>query len=221
MTHERSALGALARTLRHILFPAVCPVCGALGEDVCPGCLASLVRSFASVCMECGRPAPCTEHADAPQCRGVSSFRGENRDLVHAMKYRGARHIARRIGREIGRVLPSCGAECLIPVPLHIGSERDHNQAALIARGIADIWGARVVDALAWRVRSPSQAKKSHRMDRVLPERAIISQMDLSSVGRICVVDDIYTTGATFRAAASAIREAGGDICCGAVWSVS
>lgn len=216
-----SALRAAARSFAHIVWPSVCPVCGALGGNVCPECLKSLVKSFDAVCLECGRTSPCTKHKDAPICRGVSFYSDANRRLVHAMKYGGARSIARMIGAEIGRALPSDGAECIVPIPLHVGSAREFNQSALIARGIADVWGAEFLDALRWRTKSPRQAQKASRGDRALPERAIISKMDLSGVGAICLVDDIYTTGATFRAAASAVREAGGTIRCGAVWSVS
>ena len=140
------------------------------------------------------------------------------------MKYEGGRDIARIMGEILASLVRERGfltAEVLVPIPLHLGSERDFNQALAMAKGAARIWGIPVADVLFWSGNLPRQAMTPARADRILPRGAIAMRRGLPPETKVLLVDDVYTTGSTMNAAKKAL-EAGGLIVTGAmVWSRS
>jgi predicted amidophosphoribosyltransferase len=137
------------------------------------------------------------------------------------MKYRGSRRVAVMMGERIARTLAVPDADCLVPVPLHKDSSRDYNQARLIAAGAGRVWGIPVISALAWSRNVPGQARKRGADERFLPDGVIIVSKDVTPYRRICLIDDVHTTGNTLRAAASALERAGRSVTAAMVWSVS
>lgn len=204
-----------------VIWPVRCPVCGAIGEMICPTCVGALVLGSVVVCMECGESMPCGKHLDCQTIRGVARYDPASREVIHAMKYRGARAIASILGERIARELSRPIADVLVPIPLHRSSDRGYNQAELIARAAGRVWGMPVVDALVWRTDVGSQARKSGKGSRILPKDAIMCRKDIGSLGRVCIVDDVATTGSTIRAARDALEECGVHTVGAVVWSVS
>jgi len=103
----------------------------------------------------------------------------------------------------------------LIPVPLHWTRlfSRRFNQAALLAQALGRVTGKAVaVDALVRHKKTPSQghlgvkarARNVQGAFRVPPRRR-----PQVRGRRVVLVDDVYTTGATVRAAAKALLRAG------------
>lgn len=211
----------MARSLPHVLWPVCCPVCGRLGEAVCPLCLDKLAGAPIAVCLECGAGEPCPIHPDGPYCRAVSRYDAFNRRVVHAMKYRCARRVAVMMGERIARSVAAPGADCLVPVPLHKDSARDYNQARLIAIGAGKVWGIPVFPALSWSRNVSGQARKRGAEERFLPDDVMIVSKDVTPYRRICLTDDVHTTGNTLRAAASALERTGREVTAAVVWSIS
>ncbi|MDL2263416.1 double zinc ribbon domain-containing protein [Synergistaceae bacterium OttesenSCG-928-I11] len=210
-----------ARSLLHVLWPASCPVCGKLGESICASCLDGLAQMPISVCLECGTGEPCALHPNGPYCRAVSRYDAVNRHVVHAMKYRNARRVATMMGQRIARSIAPPDADCLVPVPLHKGSERDYNQACLIAQGAGEVWGIPVRQVLAWHGNVSRQARAGGAEERFLPKDAIIVSGNLSGCRRACLVDDVRTTGNTLCAARVALEREGCGVAGAVVWSMS
>jgi predicted amidophosphoribosyltransferase len=154
-------------------------------------------------------------------CVAFSLYRGVNRDVIHAMKYSNGRRIALMMGRLMAGSIPRPDADFLVPVPLHGGSEREYNQAGLIARGASEVWGMPVRDVLMWRAGSTSQARKKKALLRNLPDDAIIARRSVSSGARVFLVDDVLTTGGTMRAARGAMERSGLSVAGSMVWSKS
>jgi predicted amidophosphoribosyltransferase len=124
------------------------------------------------------------------------------------------------MGERIARSVAASGADCIVPVPLHKNSRRNYNQARLIAEGAGGVWGIPVISVLAWSRDVSRQATKMTE-ERLLPDDAIIAAKNAVPYRKVCLTDDVYTTGSTLRAAASALERAGRTVAAVVVWSVS
>ena len=99
----------------------------------------------------------------------------------------------------------------VLPVPLHERRlrERGFNQASMLAKTAADSLGAAFRDTWLERiVRTKPQTGASDRAGNVAS--AFQARLPASAKGRpILLVDDVWTTGATMRECAKALRAAG------------
>jgi ComF family protein len=214
-----------------VVFPSECPACRAPVEHptrgpLCEACWTALPRHGDRLC-RCGVPLPPVLEGDCGRCRrGLSPFAlgaslgpysGSLRTLVHELKFRGRRRVARRLAEVLlasssaRRVLTS-GA-VVVPVPLHPRRrhERGYNQCELLAEALAE--GAQVAccaGALARRRDTAPQSGLSAAARRANVAGAFVVRRAARIAGRVVVlVDDVMTTGATARACADALRRAG------------
>jgi len=229
------ALAALCRWIVDpvltVVFPAACPVCRVAVArptrgPLCEACWAALPRHRGALC-GCGFPLASRTAERCGRCRrgrnpistGVSlgPFEGSLRTLIHELKYRGRRRVAARLA-ELIVGLPEAaavlhGPAVLVSVPLHPRRrrERGFNQAELLARAIGRRTGLTTpASPLARRRETPPQTGLSAARRRANVAGAFVVENRAAVRGRVVViVDDVYTTGATLRACARALRAAG------------
>lgn len=202
-----------------IIWPRFCPACGRIGVSHCPGCLEKTLTRLQPFCLECGGRygAPCCE--DSVPCVAASPHTGLARAFLINFKYRNARSVGLDMGRLMARAGGCRDADMALPVPLHRSSEREFNQSHILARGFSLETGvADGGDILRWRRGTARQVGKSGRERHSMPRGAVEATTDLSGK-RIILIDDVYTTGATLRAARAAVEDAGGQVSAAFVWS--
>ena len=85
-------------------------------------------------------------------------------------------------------------------------AKRGHHPAASLARELAKLWEL-PVDALLARPRPSARQRGATLAERRRNVRGAFTAR--ASPRRVCLVDDVYTSGATASAAASALRHAG------------
>ena len=139
-------------------------------------------------------------------------------DLIHDFKFRGRVERADLLARLAHRALPeSLKFNRVIPIPLSPQrlSERGYNQAWELARRIAR-WlprsGGAWHDVLMRRQSLTPQAGLSREERWRSLQGAMVVNPDHGAAIRgahVLLVDDVMTTGATFQAAALALRAAG------------
>ncbi len=225
-------MGGVGTIVADVLFPRDCAACDApllVGHEraLCDACWASLRMPTHALCPRCGIPTPpvartcsgCATHPpvfDAAYALGL--YMADDTRLnplaaaVRALKYRGARPLARCLGTELGRRHPGPAGAVVVPVPLHRSRlrERGYNQAALLARALARTSGLSVAVRALARVRpTPPQAGLDAHTRRTNLRGAFAVRQPAAVLDReVMLVDDVLTTGATADACAAALRAA-------------
>lgn len=174
----------------------------------CPGCSA-VVEADARFCVRCWRALTFLEANQEAPVHAAVAYGAVARRLALQLKYGGRSGHAVTAAKAMARVVPA-GLDLLVPVPLHRQRiwTRGYNQAWLIARALGRETGLPVAHALERRRPTPvlRGMGPEARARAVAGAFATIGDVAGRAVG---LVDDVFTTGATARACAEALREAG------------
>jgi predicted amidophosphoribosyltransferase len=201
-----------------LLLPQRCLVCGHPGAQVCVVCLACLPRIEPPLCERCGAPtawpvARCSECAGRrlafATARAAVAYDDRVRAIVAGWKERGLRGIAAHAADLVAEAVPRPPAWLLTFVPPDDERtlRRGHHPPERLARELAAGWQLPMARVLERRRSSRRQQGLS------LAERRRNVRGVFRATGRVpsavCLVDDVYTSGSTVAAAASALRAAG------------
>jgi ComF family protein len=200
-----------------LLLPQRCLVCTVPGELVCRPCRDALPRLVPPRCERCGAPtewpvARCRECSGRrlayASARAAVLYDPAVRALVAGWKERGLRGLARFAAEVVAETLDRPRADVLVAIPpdRDRGLRRGHHPVGRLAAELARCWDL-PVEPLLGRCRSvPRQRGLSLRERRRNVGGAFVAAR---SPRRVALVDDVYTTGSTVSAAASALRQAG------------
>ncbi len=201
-----------------------CALCGAdCSGLICPGCDGDLPR-LTSTCARCGMPSQisvciaCLVKPPPWDCLVVPySFAYPIDKIIHEFKYRGSVFWGSFLAGEIvrrGQLLDIPLPEILVPVPAHPRrlAERGFNQAVELARGIGRALAIPVHTGTVARIGShPPQVGLSAGQRRMNVRGAFeVMGRDLAR-GKVAIVDDILTTGATATELTRVLRRSGAD----------
>jgi predicted amidophosphoribosyltransferase len=204
--------------LLDLILPVRCVVCGAGGEQLCPACRGALPRLAAPLCARCGAPTAwpvqrCRECAGRrlafASARAAVAYDPAVRQLVRAWKERGLRTLAAVAADAVAEALssPAVAALAFVPPDRARGLERGHHPAERLARELGERWSL-PVPALLGRTRPASRQRGLTLTDRRRNLAGAFAPAGESPT-RVALVDDVYTSGSTANAAASALRRGG------------
>jgi len=195
------------------------PACARCGDTLdAPAHAAGL--EDADLCRRCRMVPPAFVRAVA-----FGLYQGRMKAAIHALKYDGLHPAARTLGKmlalSIAQLADEAPAEMLVvPIPLHRSkhAERGFNQARALAEYALESlrrshpeWRLTLAGSTLMRLRATATQAGLTMRQRRLNVRGAFSVSDRTLVDskHILVIDDIYTTGSTARAAAEVLMRAG------------
>lgn len=228
----------LADAALALVYPQVCAVCAASVESrhdgvACASCWRA-TRVFDendTLCWKCGAFTEAAVNEDRRQsircrkcdddaftaARACGFYEGALRASVLELKRQP--HVASRLARLMLATQqrpPLNSANLIIPVPLHSERERERgfNQAALLASELARLSHLPLDEhSVVRRVhteRHRAGMDARARRDSVAAAFAI-RHPKLVACQRVLLIDDVFTTGATVSACATALKQAGAE----------
>jgi ComF family protein len=200
-----------------LLLPSRCAVCATVGLPLCERCERALVRLAPPLCERCGAPGPwpvrrCAECAGRrlafASARAAIAYDGSGRRLVRAWKEGARRDLAAVAAELVVSVVPRPAAATLTFVPgdRERRRQRGHVPAQRLAEELGRLWD-RPVEPLLRRTRSVPPQRGLSLPERRRNVRGAFAGIDMA--GGVCLVDDVYTTGATVHECARALRRGG------------
>ncbi len=223
-----SLCGSSLPQLSYVPICAVCwseipfqtgPVCARCGDTLDISAPVP-IKASVSFCRACRMAPP-------PFVRAVSFglYRDRMKDAIHALKYERLHLAARGLGRLLAQAIAQLAGQAptemlVIPVPLHRAkfADRGFNQARALAeyaigflRTSHPQWRLTLASSTLMRLRATeSQAGLNLRQRRLNVRGAfMVSDPPAVALKHILLIDDILTTGATVRAAARVLVDAG------------
>ncbi len=222
----------IADAIVALVLAPCCAACGTPLERptlgcVCPPCWASIHPLTDPLCDTCGDALPtwrvlsitekrCARCRRLPRVisvgRAVAPYEGRLRDILHALKYRGRRSVARPLADLMTAASPQLldGADFTVPVPLHFlrHYRRGFNQAEEIAKFLP----VPMLPALRrarWTATQTDMAEAQRHKN--VRDAFVVRRSAGRSVrgATLVLVDDVSTTGATLDSCARVLLERG------------
>lgn len=199
-----------------LLAPHSCMGCGHIGNIICDRCKKNLISQHTNLCPNC--KAKLTSH-HCPNCPDLppTFILGERSDLldsiIHGYKYQSTRALAKPLAEILNSLLPDfTNPTVIIPLPTisqHIRT-RGFDHTYLIAKQLAKLRHYQT-DRLLTRATNTIQvgANRSARIEQASTAYQLKTSAQLNPNSNYLLLDDVWTTGASMRAASSLLRSAG------------
>lgn len=220
---------ALSKTLQRLtqfFLTTSCPLCQRNASQIlCTDCHRQLFACRWSPPLSSGHaatlssPGPLANHRDL-FIFSWGQYRGLLKQTLALLKYGNQTELGLWLGHQLGHHwqahghrTPKSQPPIVVPIPLHKDrlKQRGYNQAALIAKGFCRVTGLPMAEHGLIRTKATEamyglEGKK--RQANVTGAFQVSPNLKTRS-RPILLIDDIYTTGSTARAAVSTLEKAG------------
>jgi len=205
-----------------LIFPKRCVVCGRFGEYLCEEDKKKIqpAKAFCPVCLRAAIGG-----ATHPKCKGKLSldgliclvdYKSPVKEIIAELKYRFVTDLARILEQEIKkpRFLDKYdfAGFTVVPIPLSSGRKnwRGFNQAEILARVVARRWKLPFDPEVLQKIRETKPQAKLRRDERLKQVKRTFGLVSETVKGKKYIIfDDVWTTGATLKAAATALKRKG------------
>lgn len=224
----------IVRALKSIiefLFPSACPVCGApvsIQGELCRGCWGCFDWIDYAKCAKCGYPFASDLETDSellcPVCasnnceldwvRSACVYDSASRDVMLPFKHCGQIKYANFMSRAMIWAMRDVTVDCDIVMPVPLANQRlahrTYNQAMLLARPIARAVGCPIdVDSVRRKYRPDMGHMTARQRQQNIHGAFTVAHPERIRGRKILLVDDVFTTGATFSELRRVLIDAG------------
>lgn len=207
-----------------------------LFPTLCLGCTNSLGANEKILCTKCRISLPETnQHKEPYDLNLLNKFAGKVpvrflasyvffnkggivQKLIHGIKYKGQKDVAKEIAGWYGYQLKSETTlmkeiDLLLGVPLHKSrfQQRGYNQADSIAEGLSEALNIPMRTDVLIRNRFKESQTRKNRLERWENVKTVFAVQNEQEIlnKHVVIVDDVLTTGATIEACAIELLRAG------------
>ncbi len=189
----------------YLIAPHSCRGCGATGEALCDRCKKYLENQKYSLPPKC-------ETADLPPFYTIGARDGLLKHLIHDYKYNSVRSLGKTFAELLNHALPEVPNAIIVPlptIPRHI-RERGFDHTKLIAKHLARIRHYKI-ETMLKRSRNIVQvgADRHTRLEQAKNAYYIDPKAKIEPTTTYILFDDVWTTGASMKAAIKELRDAG------------
>ena len=209
----RDALAELQRAAAPVLAllaPQRCGACSIEGALLCDACCAELGLTGAASVQLGSAPAGCVAGA------WMGPYESGLGEIVRTLKFHGVPALAEPLGAGLRNAMRAVLREIgdgatLVPIPTDPARlrERGFDHAALIAAAAARSLSCEIVPLLERTRAVPALHSLGRTERRRVMDRVFAVRPGAAIPERVILVDDIWTSGATFEAAAATLQAAG------------
>ena len=139
-------------------------------------------------------------------------YSGHVKSAMTDFKFRNNRYLHRTFARAIYQKVHSRDfihdISIICPVPIHPMRDREYNQSELVARHLSELLGKDFCHDLLIKIKNITPLSKTgYRLRKHRIKSAVTFNIQYNIVGKtICLIDDIYTTGATANECSRILR---------------
>ena len=209
----------------NMIFPARCPSCKIIvhnNGDMCATCW-SKIRFISNCCDKCGYPTNFSNIQTCSMCvdeeyhfdfaKSVCVYDDNIKSLILALKYSDKTEISLVISKFIANLIKQSqgwqnATLTVTPISRKSMIERGFNQSALIAMRIARILNIKYDPQIFAKIKHTAKqsAIYSAKERKTNLRGAIVLNKVDKTLENIIIIDDVFTTGATFNECAKCIK---------------
>lgn len=199
------------------MFPQRCVSCTKRASDLlCRDCCEALPYIGTSFCRRCGMLAA-FDVFFCDECKGVDfgfstaraplRYESVGKEIVHALKYQGYARVVGRLMAPLMEEVVEGSFDTVTCVPLHNSRRRKRgfNQAELMARAVAE----RIKVAFSVKLEAVRKTRDQVELSATERRKNVEGAFKVRGPvrGKVLLVDDVYTTGATLSAGSEALAQ--------------
>lgn len=206
--------------LLNLLFPKTCVGCGKFGNYICENCLKRIEYLETQVCSECykgaigGQTHPyCQKRYGLDGVISVVNYKSPVREMVQQLKYRFTTSLLDEISEKLvfDKNLVRNKNWTVLPLPLHRSRQnfRGFNQAELLGKIVAtkfDLNFDNTILIKTAKTKAQVGLTKNERKDNVANVFKVAKTIENNAY---FIFDDVWTSGASLKSAASELKKAG------------
>lgn len=209
------------------LFPKTCLGCSKLGLYICFSCQKNFEYIQKDACIFCDKINKlglvhdgCKRKGEIDGSLSLIYYNVTIKNIIKKIKYRLVKDAFREFFlllqpeyvskyKNFKKAFPDVVIQ---PIPLHPKrfNERGFNQAVIISQFFSQVMDVQIVDVLIRKKNTQPQAQTTSKLERHLNIRnAFVSRLTHIKHKNVILVDDVMTTGNTFKEAAKVLKKHG------------